>query len=164
MTSRREFLGRVAAALAAAGCARPSVHLAGSNRYDILIRGGTVFDGTGAEGMTRDVGIVDGRITAIGANLTERARTVIDAHGLAVSPGFIDIHSHGDGTMFDDPRSESVIRQGVTTIVCGQDGSSWAPSRLSSSQASRIRLSYDIDPEFESLSEFFGMVDRCRRR
>ena len=160
MTSRREFLGRIAATLAAAGCAAPSVHLAGNRRYDILIRGGTVFDGTGAEGMIRDVGIVEGRITAIGANLTERARTVIDAHGLAVSPGFIDIHSHGDGTMFEDPRSESVIRQGVTTIVCGQDGSSWAPSRPTADQASKIRRSYDIDPEFDSLSEFFGMVDR----
>lgn len=159
MISRREFLARVAAALAAAGCA-PPIHLGGSGRFDILIKGGTVFDGTGAEGMVRDVGILEGRIAAIGPTLTRRARTVIEANGLAVSPGFIDIHSHGDGTIFEDPRSESVIRQGVTTIVVGQDGSSWAPSKLTSDQASRIRRSYDIDPEFESLGEFFGAVER----
>lgn len=136
------------------------MHLGGSRRFDILIKGGTVFDGMGADGMTRDVGILDGRIVAIGSNLTPRAHTVIEAQGLAVSPGFIDIHSHGDGTMFEDPRSESVIRQGVTTIIVGQDGSSWAPSRLTADQAARIRRSYDIDPEFESLGEFFGALER----
>jgi len=159
VTSRREFLGRVAGALAAAGCA-PPFHLAGTRRYDILIRGGTVFDGTGIEGRQRDVGILDGRIVAIGPTLTERARIVIDAQGLAVSPGFIDIHSHGDGTIFEDVRSESVVRQGVTTIVVGQDGSSWAPGRPTTDRATRIRRSFDVEPEFDSLGEFFGAVER----
>jgi N-acyl-D-amino-acid deacylase len=159
VTSRREFLGRVAGALAVIGCA-PQVRLPGSRRYDLLIRGGTVFDGTGSEGMRRDIGILDGRIVAIGATLTERARNVIDAQGLAVAPGFIDIHSHGDGSMFEDPRSESVIRQGVTTIVCGQDGSSWAPRRPTTDRDTQIRRSYDVEPDFDSLGEFFGAVER----
>ena len=160
MTTRREFLTRLSAALAAAGCT-PSIPVAGgSGRFDLLIRGGTVYDGTGREGFVGDVGIRDGRIVAMAPKLTQRARDVIEAAGLVVSPGFIDIHSHGDGSMFDDPRSESVIRQGITTIVIGQDGSSWAPTRPIADKGARIRRSFDIDREFESLGEFFSAVDR----
>ena len=174
MTTRREFLTRLSAALAAAGCAPPArsetsaapvstgVADAPRGRLDVLIRGGTVFDGTGAEGFAADVGILDGRIAAVAPTLTNRAGEVIDARGLIVAPGFIDIHSHGDGSMFEDPRSESVIRQGITTIIAGQDGSSRAPRRPTADRGARIRRSFDIDEEFESLGEFFGAVDRLR--
>jgi N-acyl-D-amino-acid deacylase len=100
--------------------------MARSVDHDLIIRGGTVFDGTGAEGRELDVAIASGRIADIGSRLPARGREEIDAKGLAVAPGFIDIHSHGDGNLTEDPRAESVIRQGVTTIVVGADGSSRA--------------------------------------
>jgi N-acyl-D-amino-acid deacylase len=93
-----------------------------------VIRGGTVFDGTGADGVVADVAIKGDRIVAIGPAIMGSGRDEYDAHGMAVAPGFVDIHSHGDESLFADPRAESVIRQGITTIVVGQDGSSHAPS------------------------------------
>lgn len=124
MTSRREFVATGAGALlAVAGAPRL---LPGRADHDLVIRGGTLFDGTGAPGVTRDVAVSRGRITAIGTRLRGRGAEEIDARGLAVAPGFIDTHSHGDGSMDRDPRSESVVRQGITTIATGQDGGSRA--------------------------------------
>ncbi|WP_375772165.1 amidohydrolase family protein [Archangium gephyra] len=77
--------------------------------------------------MAADVGIAGGRIVAVEALAGAGARTLLDARGLAVAPGFIDLHSHADGTLFDDPNAECVLRQGVTTVVAGQDGFSRAP-------------------------------------
>jgi N-acyl-D-amino-acid deacylase len=93
--------------------------------HELVIRGGTIFDGTGAEGRELDVAISGSLITAVGPRLAQ-GREEIDARGLAVTPGFIDIHSHGDGNLTEDPRAESVIRQGITTIVVGADGGSRA--------------------------------------
>jgi len=127
--TRRDFLASSASLLALGLLPNaPALLLPSRKAYDVVIRGGTVFDGTGAPGIERDVAISGDRIAAIGRNLADDARLVIDARGLAVAPGFIDIHSHADGTMFQDPRSESVIRQGVTTVVVGQDGSSRGPT------------------------------------
>ena len=92
--------------------------------YDVVIRNGTVFDGTGAAGIESDVAISGGKIAAVARRIAERGAEEIDARGLAVAPGFIDIHSHGDGSLSTDPRAESLVRQGITTIVAGQDGSS----------------------------------------
>ncbi len=98
--------------------------------YDLVIRGGTVFDGTGGAGagagFEADVAITGARITRIARGIAERGTEEIDARGLAVAPGFIDIHSHGDGSLETDPRAESLVRQGITTIVVGQDGTSRA--------------------------------------
>ena len=121
---RRQFVATSTAAMLAA-CAAPLVRKRAAS--DLIIRGGTVFDGSGAAGVELDVAMTAGRITAIGRNLAERGTEEIDARGLAVAPGFIDIHSHGDGNLEEDPRQETLIRQGLTTIVVGQDGSSRAP-------------------------------------
>ena len=85
-----------------------------------------MFDGAGAEGREMDVAISGDRIAAVAVEIRDRGKEEINARGLAVAPGFIDIHSHGDGNMQADPRVESVIRQGVTTMVVGADGSSRA--------------------------------------
>jgi N-acyl-D-aspartate/D-glutamate deacylase len=126
--TRRRFLGESSAVLAVALVGRaPAIHLPGRKSYDIIIRNGTLFDGTLAAPIDADLAISGGRIAAIGRRLGSDARLVLDARGLAVAPGFIDIHSHADGSMFDDPRVESVIREGITTVIVGQDGSSRAP-------------------------------------
>jgi N-acyl-D-amino-acid deacylase len=106
----------------------PRLVLPWRRRYALVIRGGTVFDGLGSPGIEADVAIDNGRVVAIGRNLQDEGAVVIDARGMAVAPGFIDIHSHGDGSLWTDPRAESIVRQGVTTIVVGQDGSSRAPA------------------------------------
>jgi N-acyl-D-amino-acid deacylase len=94
---------------------------------DILIRGGTVYDGTGAPGRPADVAIGQGRLLGIGPELTVRARRVIDARGMAVAPGFIDIKTHSDFTLPINPKAESKLRQGVTTEIIGHCGFSVAP-------------------------------------
>jgi N-acyl-D-amino-acid deacylase len=125
--TRRQFVKSASRAMAGAAVA-PALVLPQPGPYSLVIRGGTVFDGTGAEGVESDVAVAGGRIAIIGRRLPGRGDVEIDARGLAVAPGFVDIHSHGDGSMRDDPRVESLIRQGITTIVVGQDGSSRAPS------------------------------------
>src|SRR4051812_47772449 len=95
--------------------------------YDILIRGGTLFDGGGSPGVPGDIFIADGRIAAIGPNLTASARKTIDAVSLVVAPGFIDIKTHSDFTLPINPKAESKVRQGVTTEIIGHCGFSVAP-------------------------------------
>ncbi|MGB9649845.1 MAG: hypothetical protein WCB44_32755 [Stellaceae bacterium] len=94
---------------------------------DILIRGGTVIDGSGQPGEIGDVAVRDGRIAALGPSAPDGAAKVIDAEGLAVAPGFIDIKTHSDFTLPINPKAESKVRQGVTTEIIGHCGFSVAP-------------------------------------
>jgi len=95
--------------------------------YDLLIRGGLLIDGTGRPGVRGDLAIADGRIAALGDDEPAGARRVIDADGLAVTPGFIDIKTHSDFTLPINPKAESKVRQGVTTEIVGHCGFSVAP-------------------------------------
>ncbi len=134
-TSRRSFLVTMSAAVTAVSELRRAPQLSKQPTADLILRGGTVFDGTGTEGREADVAIVSDRIVAIGAALPQVGQTEIDVRGLAVAPGFIDIHSHGDSSLAADPRAESVVRQGITTIVVGADGSSRATGTAANSFA-----------------------------
>src|SRR3954470_6512225 len=96
--------------------------------WDILIRGGRVVDGSGGPGEIADVAVEGGRIAAIGPALSGAAARVIDAEGLAVAPGFIDIKTHSDFTLPINPKAESKVRQGVTTEIIGHCGFSVAPA------------------------------------
>ena len=101
------------AALLAASCgARP--------QYDVVVRHGTVYDGSGSRGVVEDVAIANDRIAALGALGGARGRDEVDASGLAVAPGFIDMLNHSETSLIADGRSQSGIRQGVTLSVFGE--------------------------------------------
>jgi N-acyl-D-amino-acid deacylase len=102
--------------------------------WDILIRGGSVIDGSGRPGEIADVAIEGGRIARIDPALSGEAARVIDATGLAVTPGFIDIKTHSDFTLPINPKAESKVRQGVTTEIIGHCGFSVAPVLLGKTQ------------------------------
>ncbi|HCI86068.1 MAG TPA: N-acyl-D-aspartate/D-glutamate deacylase, partial [Dehalococcoidia bacterium] len=96
---------------------------------DVVIRGGTVVDGTGSPPVIADVGISGDRITAVGDIPTSAANSakIIDATSLHISPGFIDVHSHADAALLNDGQHASGIRQGVTTEIIAPDGLTLAP-------------------------------------
>src|SRR5438270_13592286 len=103
------------------------VLFAQGQQYDVLISGAKVLDGSGGAWLYADIGIKGDTIAAIGLLPNATAATRIDARGLMVAPGFIDIHSHGRRGIFTVPTAENYLREGVTTIVEGPDGSSAVP-------------------------------------
>lgn len=99
------------------------------DRFDLLIHGGTVIDGTGAVRRQADVAVRDGRIVAVGELGDRRAARLLDAQDRIVSPGFIDTHTHDDRYLFTEPAMPAKLSQGVTTVVTGNCGLSLAPWR-----------------------------------
>ncbi|MDP2857693.1 MAG: amidohydrolase family protein [Bacillota bacterium] len=97
--------------------------------FDILIKGGRVIDGTGNAWFRADVGIQDGRVVAVASGLEGPALRTIDASGRVVTPGVVDIHSHTDRTIYQHPKAETAVKQGITTTGVGHCGGSSAPHR-----------------------------------
>lgn len=95
--------------------------------YDILIKNGEIIDGSGKASYCAQIGIKDGYIREISANIVCGAREIIDAKGYIVSPGFIDIDSHSDFSLYANPKAESKIRQGITTELVGNGGRTLGP-------------------------------------
>jgi N-acyl-D-aspartate/D-glutamate deacylase len=100
--------------------------------YDTLIRSANVFDGSGRPSGLLDVAIREGRICDVGSSLPHTAHRVVDGHGLALAPGFIDVHTHDDTVVIRRPEMLPKLSQGVTTVITGNCGISAAPVRLSS--------------------------------
>ena len=136
---------------------------------DIVIRGGTVFDGSGAPGRAADVAIAGGAIREIGPNL--RGERELDASGCAVAPGFIDIHTHYDAQVFWDPALRPSSYHGVTTVVAGNCGFTIAPTRPEHHDVIVRTLENveDMDPatlaagvawDFETFPEYLESVRR----
>ncbi len=132
---------------------------------DLVLRNGTVFDGTGAEGFRADVGIEDEWIREIGDLSRTPARRVLDCTELYLSPGFIDMHSHSDLDLFVDPQSSPKIRMGVTLEVLGQDGISVAPMRPENVAQVRTQLSgllgdHPIEWRWQRVGEYLRLLHR----
>lgn len=112
--------------------------------YDAVIRGARVVDGTGAPWFRADVAITGERIAAVGRLDPAQAKRVVEARGLVLAPGFIDIHSHALAGLRRHPDAENLIRQGVTTVLEGQDGSSPLPLKPVLEEMDRLRPAVNI--------------------
>ena len=156
------FVGLAGLAGLGARPATPFVAATG-RRADLVIRGGTIYDGTAAPPRSADIAIDGDRIVQIGRGLPAGA-TEIDARGMAVAPGFIDIHSHADLSLLVNPRAESRVRQGVTLEVVGQDGSSIGPwsNGVFELTRDRYRRDFDVEIDFRDIGGFLDRIDRER--
>jgi N-acyl-D-aspartate/D-glutamate deacylase len=141
--------------------------------HDLLVKGGTVVDGTGAPAATADVTVDDGRITGVGSFAGERARRTVDADGLLVTPGWVDVHTHYDGQATWDEVLAPSSWHGVTTIVCGNCGVGFAPAPPDRhdwliglmegvEDIPGSALSEGIEWDWETFPEFLDALDRRR--
>jgi len=144
---------------------------------DVLIEGGIIVDGTGAPGFAGTVAITDASLQILPANPATTdaaatdaeppARRRIDATGLVVAPGFIDLHSHGGLTILAEPRHEPKVRQGVTTEVIGVDGNAYAPFRSQSDLDDFVTLNGGLDGrphgleyDWRTVADYLARYDR----
>ena len=153
---RRVFVKRAAAALGASVLPAPVFAGTRRARADLVLRRARIFDGSGAAAAIGDVAVAGGRITEVAARIAARGAEELDLDGLALAPGFIDTHSHTDLQLLRDPRADSKVRQGVTTDVTGQDGSSVAWSEDALAEA---RARYG-DVDFRDVAGFLRHLDR----
>jgi len=129
--------------------------------FDLLIRNGTVLDGTGAEAVSVDIGICGERIKVVGNLSNAEAKQIIDATGKTVCPGFIDAHSHSDAYLLIEPRASSKIFQGVTTEVCGNCGASAAP-RLGKGELPSDWQDKPFPGTWRTVAEYRELFDEVR--
>ncbi|MBA2280254.1 MAG: amidohydrolase family protein, partial [Acidimicrobiia bacterium] len=144
---------------------------ANSPEHDLVVRGGTVIDGTGAPARTADVAVTGGVVTEVGAKVAGRGRREVDADGALVLPGFVDIHAHYDGQATWDNHLAPSSWQGVTTVVMGNCGVGFAPVRPSDHDQ-LIELMEGVEDipgaalheglswEWRTFAEFLDAVDR----
>ncbi len=133
--------------------------------FDLIIRNGEIFDGSASAPLHADVAIAGERIAAIGDLRQARGAREIDARGLAVCPGFIDIHGHSDVAAIADPRCLSKVAQGVTTELCGQCGASPAPLGGEVGEEVRRAVSFVVGGEmwaWPSFEEYLSAVEQAR--
>ena len=157
---RRTFVGT--SGVAAAGTLLAPGLVYGNRRADLVLRGATVFDGSGRPGREVDVGVTGDRISDVGPDLPAGS-VEIDVRGLALAPGFIDVHSHADLSLLINNNAESRVRQGVTLEVVGQDGGSvgpWSDAQFESTR-DRYRRS-DVEIDFRDPAGFVERVTRER--
>ena len=131
-----------------------------AERYDVLVRGGTVYDGSGAPGARLDLAIRGDRIARVGGvPAGSTAAVEIDARGLAVAPGFIDVLSQSDESLIADGHAESAVRQGVTLLILGESSPGpLTPGMKKSSMRHQGRIRYSI--EWDTLGQYLDWLER----
>lgn len=158
-TTRKILSLTLILALTAVGFAQASSGSVSQEQFDVIIRGGTVYDGTGRAPVNADVGLKGDRIAAVGNLSRATAPTIVDAKGLAVAPGFINMLSHSETSWFVDSRSLSELLQGVTTQILGE--SSMGP--LNDEMKTRRRQSQgDLkhDVPWTTLAEYLNHLEK----
>jgi len=133
-----------------------------SQEFDLVIKGGDIIDGKGHGKYSGDIGIIGETIKYIGDIPASKAGSVIDAHGLTISPGFIDAHDHTDVGLLVNPRAESHIHQGITTVVSGNCGSSPfpIPDVLYERKREDLKKAYNIDLSWREIDGFFSEIEK----
>ena len=138
----------------------PTALAAQQRQFDLIIRNGHIIDGTGSPWYSGDVGIRDGRIVAVGSLVSAKAASTVDAAGMVVAPGFIDMLGQSDLSILVNPHLPSKIFQGITTEFTGEGGSV-AP--LNDRIIAEARLAYDrlkITPDWRTLAEYFARLEQ----
>jgi len=131
---------------------------------DLIIKNGTIIDGTGKEKYKADLGIQGDKITLIGDLQNKKAERVIDAQGKFVTPGFIDPHSHADANLLIWPENEGSVMQGITTTIGGNCGSSPAPLKdIYLSSGWTYRLLHNASPKYYSDTQPFIDLEKMKK-
>jgi N-acyl-D-aspartate/D-glutamate deacylase len=161
--TRRRFL-RESGAAALGLALLPPRRIEAAPAFDLLLKGGTLLDGTGGPAWSADVGIVGDAIVALGSIAPEQARRVLDVTGLQVAPGFIDIHSHSDGDILAYPNAESRVLQGVTTEVTGNCGFSAAPlTGVDAEERRRLWQEEEgVEADWTDVASYFRRLEETR--
>src|SRR2546421_6459713 len=128
--------------------------------FDVLIKGGTVYDGSGAEGRTADLAIRGDRIVGVGDLPQASAKNTIDAHGLAVAPGFINMLSWSNESLIQDGRSQSEIRQGVTTEIMGEGESMGPVNDRMKARIVREQTDIKFEIKWNTLAEYLRYLEK----
>ena len=135
-------------------------HLAQEPQYDLLIVGGHILDGSGSPWFAGSVAVKGGKIADLGRLPNASARRVIDATGLMVAPGFIDLHSHSDYTLLVDGTAQSKIRQGVTTEILGESSSAGPVLGPAAAELDRALQPLGIRRDWTTLGGYFARLER----
>ncbi|UCC38470.1 MAG: D-aminoacylase [Candidatus Aminicenantes bacterium] len=162
--SRRNFLKKSSKIIAATGLSGCGILLKGCTSkkdFDLIIQGGRIYDGSGKEAVQADIGINGNFIKEIGKISNARGKSVIDAKDLTVCPGFIDVHDHTDVELLVNPKAESSIRQGITTLVSGNCGSSPFPiaEEIYDETKENLKEQLEIDLTWMDINGFFSRLD-----
>jgi N-acyl-D-amino-acid deacylase len=162
--TRRRFLresGRTVAAVSLAGGGLVLKGCTTGRDFDLVIKNGLVLDGLGNTAVTADIGITGPLIKSIGKIPVSRARSVLEARGLAVAPGFIDVHDHTDVHLLANPRAESAVHQGVTTLISGNCGSSPFPiaEAIFEEERTNAKKIFGIELTWRDLQGFLARLE-----
>jgi N-acyl-D-amino-acid deacylase len=161
---RREFIKQTTQAAAAAGLTGCGIVLKGcrpAQEFDLVLSGGLIIDGTGGEPFNADVGIIGDRIARIGNIAATRGKKVLEVRDRVVCPGFMDTHDHSDVGLLCNPKAESHIRQGITSVISGNCGSSPFPiaDEIYEEMKAEWKQDYDVDLDWRDIKGFFARLE-----
>ncbi len=161
-TSRRDFLKNTSTI--AVALTLPARWIEAAPSFDIVLRGGTILDGTGGPAYQADLGIRGDTIAAIGSISADQGKQSVDISGFQICPGFVDIHSHSDGSILVYPNSESRVYQGVTTELTGNCGGSAAPVAGANAEQAfdKWRKEEGISAKWTDVASYFAALEQTR--